>query len=70
MPTATDTIEALATQEYKYGLVTEVETESVPKGLNEAGFRRVTAVREARAHETQQSRHGSKQGETVTWLRT
>jgi len=35
MPTATDTIEALATQEYKYGFVTEVETESIPKGLNE-----------------------------------
>ena len=35
MPTATNTIEALATQEYKYGFVTEVETESVHKGLNE-----------------------------------
>src|SRR3989304_6105262 len=43
MPTATDTIEALATQEYKYGFVTEVETESVPKGLNEDIIRLISA---------------------------
>src|SRR5918999_1720300 len=35
MSTATETIEQLATREYKYGFVTEVETETIPKGLNE-----------------------------------
>lgn len=30
-----DTIKQLATSEYKYGFVTEIETETVPKGLNE-----------------------------------
>ena len=43
MPTATNTIEALATQEYKYGFVTEVETESIPKGLNEDIIRLISA---------------------------
>jgi len=35
MPTATDTIESLVKQEYKYGFYTDVETESAPPGLNE-----------------------------------
>jgi len=35
MPTATDTIEDLVKTEYKYGFVTDVETESAPPGLNE-----------------------------------
>src|SRR5678815_5206096 len=35
MSTSTETIEELATREYKYGFVTEVESESIPKGLNE-----------------------------------
>src|ERR671934_1440842 len=35
MSTSTETIEQLATREYKYGFVTEVETETIPKGLNE-----------------------------------
>src|SRR5580698_7717362 len=35
MPTATDTIEGLVQTEYKYGFVTDVETESAPPGLNE-----------------------------------
>jgi Fe-S cluster assembly protein SufB len=35
MPTATDTIEGLVQNEYKYGFVTDVETESAPPGLNE-----------------------------------
>src|SRR5215469_11365593 len=35
MPTATDTIEGLVQQEYKYGFYTDVETESAPPGLNE-----------------------------------
>src|SRR5580704_16818087 len=35
MPTASDTIEGLVQNEYKYGFVTDVETESAPPGLNE-----------------------------------
>jgi Fe-S cluster assembly protein SufB len=35
MSTSTETIEQLATREYKYGFYTVVETESIPKGLNE-----------------------------------
>ena len=43
MPTATNTIEALANQEYKYGFVTEIETDSVPRGLNEDTIRLISA---------------------------
>src|SRR5271169_2425973 len=35
MSTATETIEDLVKTEYKYGFVTDVETESAPPGLNE-----------------------------------
>src|SRR5580658_3976265 len=35
MPTATDTIEEFTGQDYKYGFVTDIETETIPKGLNE-----------------------------------
>src|ERR687897_924695 len=35
MSTATETIEQLATREYKYGFVTDVEAETIPKGLSE-----------------------------------
>src|SRR3984893_4256605 len=35
MSTATSTIEELANREYKYGFFTDIESESVPKGLNE-----------------------------------
>ena len=35
MSTATETIEGLVKQEYKYGFYTDVETESAPPGLNE-----------------------------------
>src|ERR1700752_4575591 len=35
MSTATETIEGLVQQEYKYGFVTDVEAESAPPGLNE-----------------------------------
>ena len=35
MSTETNTIEQLATREYKYGFVTEIEAETIPKGLNE-----------------------------------
>src|SRR6187401_1528934 len=35
MSTATETIEQLANREYKYGFVTDVESETIAKGLNE-----------------------------------
>src|SRR5262245_61939108 len=35
MSTATETIESLVKQEYKYGFYTDVETESAPPGLSE-----------------------------------
>src|ERR671921_2187955 len=35
MSTPTETIEQLATREYKYGFVTNVESETIPKGLSE-----------------------------------
>ena len=35
MSTSTETIEELATREYKYGFFTDVESETIPKGLSE-----------------------------------
>ncbi|MBI5214202.1 MAG: Fe-S cluster assembly protein SufB [Ignavibacteriae bacterium] len=35
MSTETPTIESLAIQEYKYGFITDIETETAPRGLNE-----------------------------------
>ena len=35
MSTATETIEGLVQQEYKYGFITDVEADSAPPGLNE-----------------------------------
>ena len=35
MSTATETIEEFVNQEYKYGFTTNVETETIPPGLNE-----------------------------------
>src|SRR6478736_891851 len=43
MSTSTETIEELATREYKYGFVTEVESETIPKGLNEDVVRLISA---------------------------
>jgi len=43
MSTPTQTIEELAAQEYKYGFVTEVETDTLPKGLNEDIVRAISA---------------------------
>jgi Fe-S cluster assembly protein SufB len=43
MPTATDTIEGLVKQQYKYGFYTDVETESAPPGLNEDIIRLISA---------------------------
>ena len=35
MSTSTETIEELATREYKYGFETAIEADSLPRGLNE-----------------------------------
>src|SRR5215204_2085887 len=43
MSTSTETIEELATREYKYGFVTDVEAEEIPKGLNEDVVRLISA---------------------------
>jgi len=43
MTTATTAIEALANQEYQYGFVTEIETDSAPRGLNEDIIRLISA---------------------------
>src|ERR1700681_2648943 len=46
MSTSTDTIEELATREYKYGFVTDVEAEELPPGLNEDIVRRISAKKQ------------------------
>jgi Fe-S cluster assembly protein SufB len=43
MTTATSTIQELANREYKYGFVTDVETDTVPRGLNEDIIRLISA---------------------------
>src|SRR5512145_2602051 len=46
MSTSTETIEQLATREYKYGFYTEVESDTVPKGLNEDIVRAISAKKQ------------------------
>jgi Fe-S cluster assembly protein SufB len=43
MTTATSTIEELANREYKYGFVTDIEADTVPRGLNEDIVRMISA---------------------------
>ena len=43
MSTSTETIELLAQQEYKYGFVTDVESDTLPPGLNEDVVRAISA---------------------------
>src|SRR5580765_4119595 len=43
MSTATETIEGLVKHDYKYGFVTDVETDSAPRGLNEDIVRLISA---------------------------
>ena len=43
MPTPQSEVEILATQEYKYGFVTDIEQETVPPGLNEDVIRLISA---------------------------
>src|SRR3989449_10142515 len=42
MPTPVNNVEELATREYKYGFVTEVEADTVPPGLNEDIIRHIS----------------------------
>ncbi|HLJ15125.1 MAG TPA: Fe-S cluster assembly protein SufB [Bryobacteraceae bacterium] len=43
MPTQVDTIETLATREYKWGFVTDIGADAVPRGLNEDIIRLISA---------------------------
>jgi Fe-S cluster assembly protein SufB len=45
MTTAQDTIEQLATREYKYGFETEVEADTFAPGLDEGVIRRLSAIK-------------------------
>ena len=46
MSTSTEVIEQLANTEYKYGFITDVEQEIVPKGLSEDVIRLISAKEE------------------------
>src|SRR5688572_26137920 len=46
MSTATETIEQLATREYKYGFETDVEADTFAPGLDEAVVRRLSAIKD------------------------
>jgi Fe-S cluster assembly protein SufB len=46
MTTSTETIEQLATREYKYGFTTDVEADTFPPGLDEDVVRRLSAIKE------------------------
>jgi len=43
MSTSTETIEQLATREYKYGFITDIESDTLPPGLNEDVVRAISA---------------------------
>src|SRR5207247_8729980 len=43
MSTSTEVIQDLASREYKYGFVTDVEQETVPRGLSEETVRLISA---------------------------
>ena len=43
MSAATDTIEEFASKEYKYGFVSEVESDTIPVGLSEEVIRTISA---------------------------
>jgi Fe-S cluster assembly protein SufB len=46
MTTSTETIEQLATREYKYGFVTDIEADTFPPGLNEDVVRALSAKKQ------------------------
>lgn len=41
--TQSNTVEEIVSQPYKYGFITEIETEKIPKGLNEDVIRLISA---------------------------
>ena len=43
MSTPATSIEELANQEYKWGFVTEIEADTIPKGLSEDVIRMISA---------------------------
>jgi Fe-S cluster assembly protein SufB len=45
MDSTTDTIESFVKSEYKYGFVSEIETEAFPPGLSEAVVRRIAQTK-------------------------
>jgi len=46
MSTSTETVEQLATQDYKYGFVTDIESDTLPPGLNEDVIREISRRKE------------------------
>src|SRR5262249_36930214 len=46
MTTATSTIQELANREYRHGFFTDIETETVPRGLNEDIIRTISAKKQ------------------------
>ena len=46
MSTPTETVEQLATREYKYGFETTVDTDTFPPGLDEQVIRKLSAIKE------------------------
>ena len=43
MSSSPDTLETLATQEYKWGFVTDIEADAIPRGLSEDVVRLISA---------------------------
>ena len=43
MPSTSNTIQELANKEYKYGFITEIESEAIPRGLSEEIVRSISA---------------------------
>ena len=46
MQSPTDHLNELASQDYKYGFVTDIESDSVPPGLNEDVIKKISAIKE------------------------
>ncbi len=46
MATSTDTLQTLAQQEYKWGFVTDIDSDSIPAGLNEQVVRLISAKKQ------------------------
>ena len=42
MASTSDTIHELANKEYKYGFITEIESEAIPRGLSEEVVRSIS----------------------------